>query len=99
MTDLGNHNFNQGAQDAQAAPREVGASAAPAAKSVAQAHDDSSECARLPIGVVLEIAGSGSQIAIDLQRLNECLDDAEDRKSGVAGKSVSVRVNLGGRRA
>src|SRR6478672_4659322 len=33
-----------------------------------------SECATQPIGVVLEIAGSGSQIAIDLQRLNECMD-------------------------
>src|SRR3546814_9218873 len=68
MTDLGNHNFNQGAQDAaattpapaaqsQAAPGQAGASAAPAAKSAALPHDDASECARLPIGVVLEIAG------------------------------------------
>ena len=28
-----------------------------------------------PIGIVLEIAGSGSAIALDLQRLQECADD------------------------
>ena len=32
---------------------------------------DVQDNARLPIGVVLEISGSGSQIALDLQRLNE----------------------------
>ena len=33
--------------------------------------------AREPIGVILEIAGSGSQIALDLQRLQECAGDAD----------------------
>lgn len=32
--------------------------------------------AREPIGMVLEIAGAGSHIAFDLQRLSECAADA-----------------------
>lgn len=45
-----------------------------------------------PIGVVLEIAGSGSQIALDMQRLNECMEDA-DPSIGLAGQ-VGSQVKI-----
>jgi len=47
-----------------------------------------------PIGVVLEIAGSGSQIALDLQRLNECAGDADPSiaLAGHVGSQVKIRV-------
>ncbi len=50
--------------------------------------------ARLPIGVVLEISGSGSQIALDLQRLNECMDDPDPSiaLSGQVGSQIKIRV-------
>lgn len=48
--------------------------------------------ANQPIGVVLEIAGSGSQIALDLLRLNECVDDA-DPSIGLAGQ-VGCQVKI-----
>lgn len=44
---------------------------APAA--FAAVHDNS----RLPIGVVLEVSGSGSQVAFDLQRVSECMKDPD----------------------
>jgi DNA helicase HerA-like ATPase len=49
---------------------------------------------RLPIGVVLEISGSSSQIAFDLQRINECMADADPSValSGQVGSQVKVRV-------
>ena len=53
-----------------------------------------SDNARLPIGVVLEISGSGSQIALDLQRLNECMDDADASiaLAGQVGSQIKIRV-------
>lgn len=47
-----------------------------------------------PIGVVLEIAGSGSMIAIDLQRLNECAEDADPAiaMAGQVGSQIKIRV-------
>ncbi len=47
-----------------------------------------------PIGVVLEIAGSGSVIAIDLQRLNECAEDPDPSiaMAGQVGSQVKIRV-------
>ena len=50
--------------------------------------------ARLPIGVVLEISGSGSQIALDLQRLNECMADSDPSValSGQVGSQLKIRV-------
>ncbi|WP_306087344.1 ATP-binding protein [Qipengyuania flava] len=47
-----------------------------------------------PIGVVLEIAGSGSQIAIDLERLNECGEDADPSiaMAGQVGSQIKIRV-------
>ncbi len=53
-----------------------------------------SDNARLPIGVVLEIAGSGSQIALDTERLNECMedDDPSIALSGQVGSQIKIRV-------
>ncbi|MDG5750046.1 DUF87 domain-containing protein [Qipengyuania sp. XHP0211] len=47
-----------------------------------------------PIGVVLEIAGSGSMIAVDLQRLSECADDADPAiaMAGQVGSQIKIRV-------
>ncbi|MXP45107.1 DUF87 domain-containing protein [Altererythrobacter sediminis] len=47
-----------------------------------------------PIGVVLEIAGSGSQIALDLDRLNECMadDDPSIGLAGQVGSQIKIRV-------
>ena len=50
--------------------------------------------ARLPIGVVLEIAGSGSQIALDLQRINDCMKDEDPSiaMTGQVGSQIKIRV-------
>src|SRR6186997_217849 len=47
-----------------------------------------------PIGIVLEIAGSGSQIALDLQRLNECMDDGDPSiaLAGQVGSQVKIKT-------
>ncbi|MEX0341971.1 MAG: ATP-binding protein [Erythrobacter sp.] len=61
---------------------------------VAEEPYDAGENAVQPIGVVLEIAGSGSQIAIDLQRLNECAEDADPSiaMAGQVGSQIKIRV-------
>ncbi|MEO7247903.1 MAG: ATPase, partial [Novosphingobium sp.] len=50
-----------------------------------------------PIGVVQEIAGSTSAIALDLQRLAECAADADPSiaLSGQVGSQIKIRVNRG----
>ena len=50
--------------------------------------------AREPIGIVLEIAGSGSAIALDLQRLQECSADHDPSVAlaGQVGSQVKIRV-------
>ena len=50
--------------------------------------------ASTPIGVVLEISGSGSQVAFDLQRMNECMDDEDPSiaLSGQVGSQIKIRV-------
>ena len=50
--------------------------------------------AREPIGIVLEIAGSGSAIALDLQRLQECSADSDPSVAlaGQVGSQVKIRV-------
>lgn len=51
--------------------------------------------ARLPIGVVLEVAGSGSQIALDLQRINDCMKDT-DPSVALAGQVASqIKIRAG----
>lgn len=53
--------------------------------------------AREPIGIVLEIAGSGSAIALDLQRLQECAEDADPSVAlaGQVGSQIKIRVGKG----
>ncbi len=50
--------------------------------------------AAMPIGVVLEISGAGSQVAFDLQRLNECMADADPSigLAGQVGSQIKIRV-------
>jgi DNA helicase HerA-like ATPase len=56
---------------------------------------DTTDNAGRPIGVVLEIAGSGSQIALDLERLSECMAD-EDPSIGLAGQVGSqIKIRVG----
>ncbi|WP_379920554.1 ATP-binding protein [Erythrobacter sp. R86502] len=64
------------------------------AEELASAYAGSHDNARLPIGVVLEISGSGSQIALDMQRLNECMEDADPSiaLAGQVGSQIKIRV-------
>ncbi|MXO82891.1 DUF87 domain-containing protein [Altererythrobacter aestiaquae] len=75
-------------QASQSAPSPAGA--APQ-KAPAEAPTDN---ASMPIGVVLEIAGSGSQIALDLERLNQCMadDDPSIALAGQVGSQIKIRV-------
>ncbi len=86
MNDMSGHGFG-GARPAQAG--EKGAEAAPAAPDF--------DNAREPIGIVLEIAGSGSAIALDLQRLQECTADVDPSiaLAGQVGSQVKIRVGKG----
>ncbi len=56
--------------------------------------DISAHNASMPIGVVLEISGSGSQVAFDLQRMNECMEDEDPSiaLSGQVGSQIKIRV-------
>lgn len=58
---------------------------------------DDPENASQPIGVVLEIAGSGSAIALDLQRLQECAADGDPSVAlaGQVGSQIKIRVGRG----
>lgn len=83
MNDMSNQNFDQ-----------VSGAGAGAAK---DASAQFSENARLPVGVVLEISGAGSQIALDIQRLNECMEDADPSiaLAGQVGSQIKIRVGDG----
>ncbi|NML92140.1 ATP-binding protein [Novosphingobium olei] len=54
----------------------------------------SEDNARQPIGSVIDVAGSGSQIALDLKRLEECMADADPSVSlsGQVGSQIKIRV-------
>ncbi len=67
---------------------DAGSGAAPAGAAA------SVDNAMQPIGVVLEIAGSGSQIALDLERLNECMADEDPSiaLAGQVGSQIKIRV-------
>jgi uncharacterized protein len=84
MNDMTSHGMNH-AQPANA--QDVAAAGLP----------ENIDNAREPIGIVLEIAGSGSQIALDLQRLQECATDADPSiaLSGQVGSQVKIRVGSG----
>ncbi len=79
----------------EAPPRQSPAPSEPPVEVVPEPAPQSvSENASLPIGVVLEIAGSGSMIAVDLQRLTECADDADPAvaMAGQVGSQIKIRV-------
>ncbi|MGB3797741.1 MAG: DUF87 domain-containing protein [Alteraurantiacibacter sp.] len=85
----------------QGAPEVASAPAANAART----HDEERELAeaaahdsaRQPIGVVLDVAGSGSQVALDLERLNECMDhdDPSIALAGQVGSQIKIRTRDG----
>ncbi|MEZ5688077.1 MAG: DUF87 domain-containing protein [Caenibius sp.] len=83
----------------QATPASAPVAAAPprAARPPEQAPAPKNENAALPIGVVLEIAGSGSQIALDPQRLTECFNDEDPSiaLAGQVGSQIKIRVGSG----
>lgn len=60
----------------------------------AEAPTAMSDNAREPIGYVLEIAGSGSQIALDAARLDACMNDADPSVglAGQVGSQIKIRV-------
>ena len=83
MTDMSGNGFSQ------ARPVETSV----AQVSAAQA-EPAFDNAREPIGIVLEIAGSSSQIALDLTRLQECSADNDPSISlaGQVGSQIKIRV-------
>jgi DNA helicase HerA-like ATPase len=50
-----------------------------------------------PIGVILDISGSSSAIALDLQRLQECAEDIDPSVAlaGQVGSQIKIRVGRG----
>src|SRR4051812_32142433 len=58
---------------------------------------DAADNSMQPIGVVLEIAGSGSMVALDLQRLTDCSRDADPSiaMAGQVGSQVKIKTNDG----
>ncbi|MAQ65816.1 MAG: ATPase [Sphingomonadaceae bacterium] len=81
-------------RDAPPSPSDLAPQREPNAVEDPAEEEPVSENATQPIGVVLEIAGSGSMIAIDLQRLNECTedDDPSIAMAGQVGSQVKIRV-------
>ena len=87
MTDMGNAKFERFTGDAlQSSESEP---VAPA-----ETQGAPSDNARLPIGVVLEISGAGSQVAFDLPRIQECMedDDPSVQLAGQVGSQIKIRV-------
>jgi len=87
MSDMGFRQFAGAAPalpDDLALPRTVTVS--PPVQPSSNAHD--------PIGIVIEIAGSGSRIALDLARLEACASDADPSiaLAGQVGSQIKIRV-------
>jgi len=78
-------------------PADEPGAVSPKAPAAQGAKRTSLDNAREPIGVVIEIAGSGSQIALDPQRLNECMDDGDPSiaLAGGVGSQVKIRTSDG----
>ncbi|MCH7629570.1 MULTISPECIES: ATP-binding protein [Novosphingobium] len=59
-----------------------------------QGMDAVEDNARLPIGTVIDVAGSGSLIALDLKRIEQCMADADPSVSlsGQVGSQIKIRV-------
>jgi hypothetical protein len=76
---------------------EPGAAKPDARRPAPATRDGATDNAQQPIGVVLEIAGSGSMIALDLQRLTECSKDSDPSVSlaGQVGSQVKIKTNDG----
>ena len=93
MTEMGHGNLER-RQPLDTATRTGGSAAGhPPPQAVASAAR--SDNAIQPIGVVVEVAGSGSQIALDVQRLNECMAD-EDPSVALAGQVGSqIKIRAG----
>src|SRR5690606_39151988 len=93
MTEMGHGNLER-RQPLDTATRD-GDSAAGHPQPQAVASSTRSDNAIQPIGVVVEVAGSGSQIALDVQRLNECMAD-EDPSVALAGQVGSqIKIRAG----
>jgi DNA helicase HerA-like ATPase len=84
MADHGNHDFE----------RFTGAQPVRANDADDSTPDEAIDNVRLPIGVALEVSGSGSQVAFDLQRINECMADNDPSiaLSGQVGSQIKIRV-------
>lgn len=68
-----------------------------AARAAVPSSADASQNDSQPIGVVLEIAGAGSQIALDLQRLTDCAGDSDPSVAiaGQVGSQIKIRTGDG----
>lgn len=91
MSDMGNHSFERARAVASG---DIENAIAGEGGNAANADDARPDNAIQPIGVVLEIAGSGSQIALDMQRLNECMEDTDPSiaLAGQVGSQIKIRV-------
>ncbi|HSQ95550.1 MAG TPA: DUF87 domain-containing protein [Croceibacterium sp.] len=76
---------------------EPGAAKVDVVRPTAARSADVTDNAQNPIGVVLEIAGSGSMIALDLQRLTECAKDSDPSIAitGQVGSQVKIKTHDG----
>jgi DNA helicase HerA-like ATPase len=83
MTEMPRQQFETTSQ-----PENPAATASPA---------DASQNDTQPIGVVLEIAGAGSQVALDLQRLTECAGDGDPSIAiaGQVGSQIKIKTGDG----
>ena len=90
---MGFRNFD-GAQPASPNDGMPPAAPQPAPQAAPGQPGAASRNAREPIGMVLEIAGSGSRIAVDLGRLEECAADPDPSVAlaGQVGSQVKIRV-------
>ncbi|TCD02098.1 DUF87 domain-containing protein [Erythrobacteraceae bacterium CFH 75059] len=80
----------------RAAPASQGADA-PAPQRPAAAADEvpgDSGNSNTPIGVIVDVSGAGALIAIDPQRLGECMDDPDPAitQTGQVGSQIKVKV-------
>lgn len=85
MADMGKHDFERFTGE-----QALGANAA----EIEEVDQEERDNACMPIGVVLEISGSGSQIAFDLGRINECMEDEDPSiaLAGQVGSQIKIRV-------
>ena len=94
MTDHGRQDFERFTGPTPAVEDDATAAApapAPAARGRPAPTPDNS---RTPVGVVLEVSGSGAQIAFDLQRVNDCMKDPDPSvgMAGQVGSQIKIRV-------